>query len=211
MNNLKKFDRFVNESLSDPTWIAMANDIMQNERLTGTIVNTYNSLNSRFKKILMNFIEKDTADLSTISKLIRKFNLVERFKSKKGDVNDKIEEVISEVGETNEEFGTAITIVVLVLVGLILAYLALLGAAAIPSEHGNTRWYIAVLVVYLVICGSFIAIGKYIDNRKETLDKTEKVVYKTIKMDGRTINVKIINRGGKITFEEVKSIPDSIR
>jgi GR25 family glycosyltransferase involved in LPS biosynthesis len=74
MKNLRKFDNFVNESFSDPTWIVAANEIMQNERLTNIIKNTFNSLNNRFKSILIKYLEKDSVDLTKISNLIKKFN-----------------------------------------------------------------------------------------------------------------------------------------
>ena len=223
MNNLKMFEQWVSNNLGSSVNIGELNRLLNDKRLSETVIKNFHSLKLPYKKALLSFVENKTLDLSKMLKIIKRFKLIEKFKRKKGNLNDKIEQVSQEIETTNEEFFFE---VIVILVAIILTCF-LLGSGIIlifqglRENDGSLMPGILAICVWILLAGFFGMPLKVTwetmkdDSEKQKTEQSKKTdnmtmdsdttIVKQVKTDsGNIINLIIIKKGDTYFVEEVK-------
>jgi hypothetical protein len=222
MNNLKLFEQWVsqNEGLSSSISVDKLNRYLNDPKFVNPIMKSFNSLGGRYKKILFDFAKKETLDLPKITRIIKKFNLIERLKSKKGDLNDKIDQVTSDVNSTNEEFFIE---AFFIFICVVVTALLLGGGITLIIINNDDGFLIGIgiflICLWILLSGVFYEINKQSFSNSKEKEKTEIVTKNTDNMaidsdttivkqvktdDGKLINLVIIKKGNTYLVEEVK-------
>lgn len=221
MNNLKIFEQWVSENFGSSIDVIELNRLLNDKRFSKSVIENFRSLKWPYKKVLLSFIEKKTLDLPKILKTIKRFNLIEKFKRKKGNLNDKIEQVSKEVESTNEEFFIeTFAILIATIVTCFLLGSGLLLILQGTREHDSSDTFlgiVAICVWILIVGGAWEGLrGDCVDsdNQKteQSVKKSDNIaadsdtnIVKQIKTeDGKTINLIIIKKGDTYLVEEVK-------
>lgn len=221
MKNMKLFEQWVNENISSSTIdIGELNRILNDKRFTESIKGNFFSLKWPYRKALMSFAQKNTLDLPKILKIINRFDLINKIKGKKGNLNDKIEQVSNEVNKTNEEFFVEVLIIIVcvAITALLVGggiYLISLGTS--DGEIGPVLIGVFAIAFWILLAGVAYEGGKSDsssdkEKTEQTSKKTDNIaidsdttIVKQIKTDsGKTINLIIIKKGNTYLVEEVK-------
>lgn len=204
---IKRFHPFVNEQVNNvmPTAIAIANEMLNNEKMTGVILNCYNSLNPFFQEKIKKFVNKRNIDLS----MIEKFDF-DKIKSKmKFGINKILDFVLN---RKNEEFdywwtlgSSALSFVVFVYyIFVIIKEKINYGEVQIGVIGG----FLVSMIAFAITISACLNIDFMIQSNnmdQEYMDRQNRSfeLYINHKMDEQILNVEL-QKDGKIKIDSIK-------
>jgi hypothetical protein len=201
MNHLKLYEEFH----SQQDYITVVNQLINNESAMKWINKTLNSLPERFRKKLINFVNKPTIDITQLEKVEKRYNILQKVKYlyDKGVKNFK--DIIDKIIPKNEATMFVEVITVLGLIAFFITGIATFIAYGDRLDDFKAWIRIPILALWMVISigtaifGIPAAVVNFSDQRekeiyrKEMADKYDKEAL--LKKTSEELNQVIVQNG----------------